>query len=81
MITSVVSTEKRPDLSTVTTACPHCKGESTLIVNTADLKAWREGTLIQNAFPHLDADQRELLQTGICVKCWETIFSGVEVEE
>lgn len=44
---------------------------------------WKEGELIQSAFPHLSADDRELLQTEICPTCWETIVddavSAVEV--
>jgi len=26
--------------------------------------------LVQNAFPDFDADQREIVKTGICSKCW-----------
>jgi hypothetical protein len=39
--------------------------------------AWQGGTLIQNAFPTLTADQREFIKTGITPEQWERIFGGV----
>lgn len=37
---------------------------------------WSEqGVLLQNAFPHLDADQREFLKTGITADEWTKTFS------
>ena len=33
----------------------------------------REGMHIQDAFPMLDADQREFIQTGITAEEWETL--------
>jgi hypothetical protein len=42
---------------------------------TADqLKAWHDGLLIQNAMPHLSADDREFLITGITPKEWDNEF-------
>jgi hypothetical protein len=32
---------------------------------------WRAGNLIQNAFPFLDADQREFLLTGMTAEEWD----------
>jgi len=32
---------------------------------------WQRGELIQNALPELNTDQRELLISGICPKCWD----------
>lgn len=34
--------------------------------------------LIQNAFPHLSADEREFILTGIHPTEWEKLFSGME---
>ena len=36
------------------------------------------GLPIQNAFPFLNPDQREFLQTGIASEEWEEIFGGEE---
>jgi hypothetical protein len=38
------------------------------------LKAWRNGALIQKAFPTLDADQREFIMTGITAEEWNAHF-------
>jgi len=48
------------------------------IVATLDLSitgdqytAWKRGVLSQNAFPQLDADEREFIQTGILPGEWK----------
>jgi hypothetical protein len=36
---------------------------------------WAEdGELIQDAFPGLNSDQREFIQTGITIEEWDEIF-------
>ena len=54
-------------------------------VNTMDinvtqeqLSAWESGTLIQNAMPHLSADEREFIMTGITPQEWDTEMGGDE---
>ena len=39
--------------------------ERDLPVTLAQLTAWRDGTLIQQAMPHLSPDDREWLITGL----------------
>lgn len=34
------------------------------------------GDLVQNAFPHLDSNQREFIMTGITPNQWEETFGG-----
>ena len=46
-----------------------------------DANRWINGELIQNAFPYLNADQREILKTGIDAESWEEMFAGSEEEE
>ncbi len=38
------------------------------------LARWNAGTLIQNAFPSLNADQREFIKTGITPAEWDATF-------
>lgn len=59
---------------TLETRCPICGRESQIEVKDEQYAMWRKGTLIQNAFPDLNADQREQLMTGICQKCWDRTF-------
>ena len=47
-----------------------------LPITQEQLDAWRNGMLAQNAFPHLTADQREFIMTGITPKEWEETFSS-----
>ena len=41
-----------------------------LDVTPAQLRAWDTGTLVQDAFPNLSADDREFLMTGITPEEW-----------
>jgi len=41
------------------------------------LESWQEGALIQNAFPMLDADEREFIMTGITPSEWDEAFNHI----
>ena len=45
-----------------------------LPVTRKQLAAWVDGELIQNVMPHLTADQREFLMTGITPSEWQAAF-------
>lgn len=68
------------DMSIIT-VCPLCGAEFTIKVSTSDYIEWLEGTLVQDAFPYLSADEREALVSGICSKCWENMFSSSSDDE
>lgn len=53
--------------------CPWCGTVTTLLVNAAGYHAWKGGALIQDALPELGPDGREVLLTGICAPCWDTL--------
>ena len=65
--------------------CIMCKRSDTVCLDAAQLAAYNSGTLIDAAFPGMDADRRELIKTGIHPECWDRIFpdeepfDGVEV--
>ncbi len=54
--------------------CVRCSQESAISANPRDVEAWRDGVLIQDAMPYLDADQREMFISGICPTCWNKMF-------
>lgn len=60
---------------TIVTVCPICNCINEITVREADVLLWNEGALVQDAFPYLSADEREMLISGICPDCWETLFS------
>ena len=65
----------------VVTSCPFCGHAHEVEVNEADYWDWQDGVLAQDAFPYLSADEREMLISGICPKCWDEMFGGGEDEE
>ena len=66
---------------TIVTRCPFCGRANERAVNEADYLDWQDGALVQNAFPYLSADEREMLISGICPTCWESTFGGEDEED
>ena len=60
--------------------CPFCGEYHEVGVSEADYWNWQGGELVQNAFPYLNANARELLISGICSECWDKMF-GANFEE
>lgn len=38
------------------------------------LRKWKEGMVIQKAFPELSPGDRELLKSGVCNECFDSMF-------
>ena len=49
---------------TLITTCPFCGHENSINVREEDYSAWQDGALVQDAFPYLSADEREMLISG-----------------
>ena len=45
-------------------------------VTSEQLANWEKGMSIQRAMPHLSADDREFLETGISPEEWDETFKG-----
>lgn len=61
---------------TIKVTCFKCKKEYTINVNEDDYLNWKEGgMLVQDAFPYLSANERELLMSRICGTCFDKMFS------
>ena len=61
-------------MTAVTKPCLHCNGTSALSVDAGAYRRWKSGVLIQEAFPDMTADDRELLISGIHPACWHLLF-------
>jgi hypothetical protein len=72
----VMFVERGGEMLIKTKPCPGCKRVRTLEVSEEDFERWRNGTLIQRAFPELTADEREGLITGYCGPCWDKLFKS-----
>ena len=59
----------------VDVACHTCGRVSKLSIDREGFESWTHGeSLIQDAFPYLSADERELLISQICGDCWDRMF-------
>lgn len=58
----------------VAVPCRWCGSVTELEPSVEGFMAWQNGELIQRAMPELDADERELLISGTCPKCWDEMF-------
>ncbi len=52
-----------------------------IVTRLDDAQRWVNGELIQVAFPYLNADDREVLKTGIDAQGWDALFAGSEDDE
>lgn len=50
--------------------CPYCGIFSQITIGLEEYTNWLNGTCIQDAFPELDASERESIKTGICDECY-----------
>lgn len=61
----------------LTRKCPFCGKEHSITVEQHgyldSMDKLRAGALIQDAFPSFTPDERELIMTGICPKCWNEV--------
>ena len=64
----------------IITTCPFCGHAHEVAVNEDDFWDWDDGKNAQDAFPYLTPDEREMLISGICPKCWNKTF-GEENED
>ena len=66
---------------TITNRCPFCGQTHEVEVDYRSFINWQCGELAQNAFPHLTAEEREQLISGICPDCQRDIFGGDEGDD
>jgi hypothetical protein len=58
--------------------CELCRTWHALVVTHADKQDWINGKHVQDAFPYLSAEQRELLISRVCPKCFDKLFKEIE---
>lgn len=65
---------KDTDRQSMSLQCSACGEDTTVHVAGPDLGAFRTGAkLVQEAFPYLTDDERELFVSGICGKCFDAL--------
>lgn len=63
---------------TIEARCPMCDTPGAITVNLDAWADWRNGVLIQVAFPDLDDGERELLMTGLCGPCFDVACTPLD---
>lgn len=58
----------------MTITCKVCKKAHDVNISGVQLRAIHEGNHVQDVAPHLSADDRELLISGICGTCFDKMF-------
>lgn len=58
-------------VAVTTPACPYCGKASVLNVSIDGFAAMGAGALVQEAFPELSKDEREMLLTGLHPDCFD----------
>ena len=58
----------------VVTRRPLCGKANFVEVNEVDYDDWSDGEKVIVAFPYLSANEREMLISGICPKCWNDML-------
>lgn len=67
---------------TVTTPrCPVCKHGAIMELPDDGYARWRAGAYVQDAFPDLNSDERELLVSGTHAHCWLVLFGSEEDDD
>jgi len=66
------------DVITVRVTCRSCKDGYDIEARESHLRLWQSGALIQNALPYLTIDERELLISQTCNKCFADMFPSDE---
>ena len=64
----------------ITNICPFCGAESAVTVTMEGWSNYVNGMNTQMAFPNLSVIEREIIISGICPKCQESIFGGDDDE-
>ncbi len=70
----------------MTTTCPRkkhvdaCPRTREIRLDGAGLYKYRQGALLQEAFPKLTPGEREGLQTGMSDECWDDMFKDMDEE-
>lgn len=58
----------------IKTKCPICGEEHHIECSKEGYEAFKNGECIQIALPELSANEREMLVTGTCPRCWDLLF-------
>ncbi len=62
-------------------ACPFCGKPTKVLMPLEAYRAWQAGAYVQVAWPQGTADEREVLISGTCAKCWDEMIPDEDEDE
>ena len=62
-------------MHTFNVKCIMCGNDFTINVKKEDFEKWIRFANVQDAFPYLNPDERELLISNVCGECFDCAFS------
>ncbi len=69
------------ETATLTKTCIHCEAKHIFKLSATDYDyVINKRRFMQDIFPHLSVDQRELMISGTCKSCWDEMFPPDEDE-
>ena len=60
---------------TVTRDCVFCAEHQVVSIPKVSYDLWKDGVFIQKAWPQGSAGDREMLISGVCSECWDSLFA------
>lgn len=59
---------------TLIVRCTGCGEGTAFTLSTKDVSSWQEGANIQDVWPEMSREHREMLVSGTCTPCWEELM-------
>ena len=72
------TSEVRGEKVTLRGFCLSCGKRWEFVVEKHAFDAWQAGMHVQNAFPSMTDDDRELLISGVCGECFDKMFAEAD---
>lgn len=67
---------RKPNEVIIKVNCEICNEEHWFDMTQLQYKRWtKQKDLIQNIFPEMSVDEREILVSGICSSCYDKMFA------
>jgi hypothetical protein len=63
-----------PIMSVWAGLCPICKKGISVEVEDKGLEKYKKGAYVQDAFPNMSVNDRELIISGMCSQCWDEMI-------
>ena len=65
----------------VTPQCVVCHQHGHMLLDETKLNRWKAGEFVQDVWPDMSADDREMLISGTHPACWTELFGGEDDDE